>query len=106
MPFIETVANDLAKCYVQAKNKRYAINRMIFEINYLTDPATKQPLDFDIKAAILKEIDRYISGEKKMQVDACEEINPVFDNINVFFERKKNIVKELKISAKQRAMLN
>ena len=106
MPFIETVANDLAKCYVQAKNKRYAINRMIFEINYLTDPATKQPLDFDIKAAILREIDRYISGEKKMQVEAREEINPVFDNINVFFERKKNIVQELKISAKQRALLN
>ena len=106
MPFIENVANDLAKSYVQATNKKYAINRMIFEINYLTDPATRQPLDFDIKTAILREIDQYISGEKKMQIEASEQINPVFENINIFFERKKNIVKELKVSAKERAMLN
>ncbi len=48
------IANELAKTYVKAKNKKYALNQMIFEINYLSDPKSKQPLDFDAKSAVLK----------------------------------------------------
>jgi hypothetical protein len=106
MAFTEIVANDLAKSFVQAKNKKYALNRMIFEINYLTDPRSKEPLDFVVKSAILLYIDQLISGEEKFDLAEGEELTPVFDDIDVFFKRKNYIIGELKVSGKQKAMLN
>ena len=68
------IANDLAKCYVQAKHKNYAINQIIFEINFLSDPKSKEPLNYSAKAAILKQIHELIAGQKTIELQEGEEI--------------------------------
>jgi hypothetical protein len=100
------IANDFAKSYLKAKHKNYALNQMIFEINYLSDPKSKQPLDFKSKSAILKLIHQYLSGQKKVYLNDGEHIEPEFKNITVFFERKNFILKQLQICNKQKAKLN
>ena len=100
------IANDLAKCYVQAKHKNYAINQIVFEINFLSDPKSKEPLDYSAKASILKQIHDLIAGQKTIELHDGEEIVPEFNDITVFFEKKSAILKELKICNRERAMLN
>lgn len=106
MPSFTEIANDFAKAYLKAKNKNYALNQMIFEINYLSDPQSKQPLDFKAKSAILKIIHQYLSGQKKFNLDDGETIKPEFKNVTIFFERKNFILKQLQTCNKQKAMLN
>jgi hypothetical protein len=106
MAFYNKIANDLAKCYVQAKYKNYAINQIVFEINFLSDPKSREPLDYSAKAAILKQIHELIAGQKTFQMRDGEEIVPEFNDITVFFEKKNTILKQLKICNKERAMLN
>jgi hypothetical protein len=100
------IANELAKTYVQAKNKKYAINQMVFDINYLSDPKSKLPLDYNAKASILKVIHELLAGQRTFKLKEGEEIIPEFKDITIFFERKRSIIKELKLSNKERAMLN
>ncbi len=100
------IANELAKTYVKAKNKKYALNQMIFEINYLSDPKSKQPLDFDAKSAVLKLIHDFLSGQKIFNLKEGEKINTEFKDITIFFERKNLILKQLQICNTQRAILN
>jgi hypothetical protein len=100
------IANDLAKSYVQAKYKNYAINQIIFEINFLSDPQSKEPLDYSAKAAILKQIHDLIAGQKTFQLQDDEEIIPEFNDITVFFQKKNAILKQLKVCNRERAMLN
>jgi hypothetical protein len=100
------IANDLAKCYVQAKHKNYAINQIIFEINFLADPKSKEPLNYTAKAAILKQIHELIAGQKTIELKEGEEIVPEFNDITVFFEKKTAILRQLKICNRERAMLN
>jgi hypothetical protein len=106
MPSFTEIANDFAKAYLKAKNKNYALNQMIFEINYLSDPKSKQPLDFKAKSAILKLIHQYLSGQKKVNLDDDENIEPEFEDVTIFFERKNFILKQLQTCNKHKAMLN
>jgi hypothetical protein len=100
------IANELAKSYIEAKNKKYALNQMIFEINYLSDPKSKEPLDFTAKSVVLKLIHELLSGQKTFKLNEGEEIIPEFIGITIFFERKSFIVKQLKVCNKRKAMLN
>jgi hypothetical protein len=106
MASFNEIANDLAKSYIKAKHKKYALNQMIFEINYLSHPQSKQPLDFKAKSAILKLVHQFLSGQKSFNVSDEEEIKPEFRDITIFFERKNFILKQLQICNKQKAMLN
>ncbi|HXL58701.1 MAG TPA: hypothetical protein VN958_20705 [Chitinophagaceae bacterium] len=100
------IAHELAKSYVQAKNKKYALNQMIFEINYLADPQSNQPLDFSSKSVILKFIHELLSGQKTFELREGEEITPEFRDITIFFERKNFILKQLNICNKRKALFN
>jgi|GEM_PF-3049436 len=100
------IANELAKSYVQSKDKKYAINQMVFEINYLADPISKEPLEYDEKASILKLIHELLSGQRTFILKEGEEIFPEFKDITIFFEHKNTIMQQLKLSNKQRALLN
>lgn len=100
------IANDLAKCYVQSKNKRYALNQMIFEINYLSDPKSKEPLDYGAKAAILKIIHELLSGQRVFELNEDEEIIPEFKDITIFFQCQQAILQQLKMDIKAKARLN
>ena len=100
------IANELAKSYVQSKHKRYALNQMIFEINYLSDPQSKEPLEYNAKATILKHIHELLSGQKTFKLREGEEIIPEFKDITMFFSSKQFIMKQIKVSNKQRARLN
>jgi len=106
MPSFTEIANDFAKAYLKAKNKNYALNQMVFEINYLSDPKSKQPLDFKAKSAILKLIHQYLSGQKKFNLNDGEDIIPEFKDVTIFFERKNFILKQLQVCNKQKARLN
>ncbi|HEY6975679.1 MAG TPA: hypothetical protein VH396_05295 [Chitinophagaceae bacterium] len=100
------IANDFAKSYLKAKNKNYALNQMIFEINYLSDPKSKQPLDFQAKSAILKLIHQFLSGQKKVNLTDGETMVPEFKDVTIFFEKKNSILKQLQVCNKQKARLN
>src|SRR5436190_14626461 len=97
------IANELAKCYVQSKHKKYALNQMIFEINYLCDPQSKEPLEYRAKAAILKYIHELLSGQRTFKLREGEEIIPEFKDITIFFSCRQTIIKQLKVSNKERA---
>lgn len=100
------IANDLAKCYVQSKHKRYALNQMIFEINYLSDPKSNEPLDYPAKAAILKLIHELLSGQRVFELKEGEEIIPEFKDITIFFQCQHSILQQLRMGTKERATLN
>jgi|SRR5215471_17317557 len=99
------IANDLAKSYIKAKDKNYALNQMVYEINYLSDPKSKEPLDFKAKSVILKLVHQFLSGQKQI-LNEGEDIKAEFKDITIFFERKNLILKQLQICNKQKAMLN
>ena len=106
MASFTAIANELAKKYVESKHKKYALNEMIFEINYLSCPKTKKPLDFSAKAEVYHIIHELLCGTKKLQLKDGEDIYPEFENVTLFFERRRFHLKQLQVCNSQRALLN
>jgi|SRR4051794_39702469 hypothetical protein len=54
MSNIHTIANELAKSFVQSKNKKQAARQIVSQINNFKALGSQKPFDFDKKLAILK----------------------------------------------------
>jgi hypothetical protein len=59
------IAENLARHFIKATYKEHAINYINIEINSLYYPQSKQPLTYDIKAAIVELIERNIAHDPK-----------------------------------------
>lgn len=106
MASLMQIANELAKNYIRAKHKKYALNEMIFEINYLSSPKTNDSLDFKTKAQLYDLIHDFLSGNRDVQLCDDEEIQPVYKDITLFFEKKHFILKQLRTSNSIKIKLN
>jgi hypothetical protein len=64
MANITNIANELTKKFIRAKNKKYALNKIIYDINYLVYSDTKEALSYKAKSAIIQYIFEVIAGRK------------------------------------------
>jgi len=70
MSNIQVMANELAKSFVQSKNKKHAARQIVLKINNFKSLESEKPFDYDKKLAIVKLIYEIIYGLKP-----CESIH-------------------------------
>jgi hypothetical protein len=70
MSNLQNMANELAKSFVQSKNKKQAARKIVIELNNFKSSESQTPFDYDKKIAILKLIYEIIYGLK-----SCESIH-------------------------------
>ncbi|GEO12082.1 hypothetical protein [Segetibacter aerophilus] len=100
------VANELAKKFISAKDKKYVLNKIIYDINYLVYTDTKEPLSYKSKSAIIKYIFEVVAGRKALILAKGETLTPNFSDVVVFFERRSSILKHLRNGVKSQQKLN
>lgn len=101
-----SVANEWAKKFIYAKDKKYALNSIIYDINYLVYSSTKQPLSYKDKSVIFRYIFDIIAGREELKDRDNEQLTPEFSDITLFFERRSYILKQLKTGVQKQAQLN
>jgi hypothetical protein len=100
------VANGFAKNFITAKNKRYALNKIVYDLNYLVYAGTTTPLSYKDKAAIITYIFDIVAGRRTLQLKQGERAEINFSDIIFFFERRSFILKHLHAGVKKQADLN
>jgi hypothetical protein len=100
------LANELTKRFIRAKNKKYALNKIVYDINSLVYSDTKEPLCYRAKSAIVKHIFEVIAGRKPLILKEDEQLSHNFSDVVIFFERRSFILKQLKAGVKQQEQLN
>lgn len=68
MPTLLEISNNLAKVFVESRNKKLAIKRIAHQINYLQFVTNKQLIDYELKITIVQVIDEFIRGERAIQL--------------------------------------
>ena len=106
MATITSMANEMAKRFICAENKKYALNMIIYDMNYLVYSHNKEPLGYKLKSVMFKHIFDIIAGREMLQLKDGEKIVPDFSDIVIFFERRDFILKRLKTGVKQQEDLN
>jgi len=106
MATIISMANEMAKRFICAKDKRYALNMIVYDMNYLVYSHSKEPLNYKLKSAVFNLIFDIIAGREALQLAEGEEIVADFSDIVFFFERRDFILKRLKMGVKQQGELN
>lgn len=100
------IAHEMAKRFIRAKDKKYALNRIIYDMNYLVYSNNKEPLDYKTKSVMFTHIFNVIAGRETLQLYEGEEVVPNFKDIVIFFERRDFILKHLKAGIKQQCACN
>lgn len=106
MSTLTIIANEMAKRIIRAKDKKYALNMIVYDMSYLVYSNTKEPLDYKTKSAMFTYIFNVIAGRETLQLKEEEEIVPDFSDIVIFFERRDFILKHLKAGIKQQCERN
>ena len=106
MAKFEDVANELAKKFILAKDKRYTLNRIIYDMNYLVYSDTKEPLTYNAKSAIFKHIFNIVAGREQLPAKEGEQVQPEFSDIVFFLERRNVLLKHLQAGVKKQVELN
>lgn len=106
MATISSIAHEMAKRFITAKDKKYALNMIIYDMNYLVYSNNQEPLEYKAKSIIFSHILDVIAGRETLQLQEGEELVPDFSDIVFFFERRNFILKHLKTSIKRQCELN
>jgi hypothetical protein len=106
MATVTSIANEMAKRFICAKDKKYALNMIIYDMNYLVYSHSKEPLSYKAKSHMFTYIFDVIAGRQALQLKDGEEITPDFKDIVIFFERRDFILKRLRAGIKQQGELN
>ncbi len=106
MSTITIIANEMAKRFIRAKDKKYALNRIVYDMNYLVYSNTKEPLDYKEKSVMFTYIFNVIAGRQTLQLKEGEEIVPDFNDITILFERRDFILKHLRSGIRKQCELN
>lgn len=101
-----SVANEMAKKFILSEDKKYALNLIVYDINYLVYSASKMPLSYQSKSIIFKHIFDVIAGREVLLMKNGERLTPDFSDIVLFFERRSAILKHLKAGIKQQGEFN
>lgn len=106
MATITSISDEMAKRFIGAKDKKYALNMIVYDMNYLVYSNTKEPLQYKDKSAMLTYIFDVIAGRETLQQKEGGVLVPDFNDIVIFFERRDFILKHLKAGIKQQRELN
>ena len=106
MANIYGIANELTKKFIKSQNKKYALNKIIYDLNYLVYSDTKEPLEYKAKASIINYMFEVIAGRKALILADNEQLTPDFSDIVCFFERRSFILKHLKAGVLSQQELN
>ncbi len=106
MATITSIANEMAKRFIRAEDKKYELNKIIYDMNYLVYSNSNDHLDYRAKSIMFTHIFNVIAGRETLQLKDDEEIVPDFKDIAIFFERRDFILKRLKAGIKQQGELN
>jgi len=106
MATITSISSDMAKRFISAKDKKYALNKIIFDMNYLVYSNTKEPLNYKAKSAMFTYIFNVVAGREFLQPKEGETLVPDFSDIVIFFERRDFILKYLKAGIEKQCDLN
>ena len=101
-----SIANKLSRDFLLARNKKYALNKILHELNFLVYSDTKQLLSYRAKSAILQKIFDRVAGRITCEKIDGEEIYHEFTDIIIFFEREHFIKSQLKACLKHRGAMN
>lgn len=100
------IANEMAKKFITAKDKNYALNMIVYNMNYLVYSHNKEPLSYRAKSVIFKHIFDVIAGRETLPLIDGERIVPDFSDIAIFFERRNFILNQLRNGRKQLELMN
>lgn len=100
------IANEMAKKFITARDKKYALNMIVYDMNYLVYSHNKEPLSYQAKSVIFKQIFDIIAGRQSLVLADEENIAPDFSDIVLFFERRNFILNSLKTGRKQQELMN
>jgi hypothetical protein len=106
MAKLEDVANELARKFIFSTDKKYTLNRIIYDMNYLVYSDSKEPLTYYAKSAIFRHIFNIIAGREKLCPKDGESVEPQFSDIVIFFERRSALLKLLRTGVKKQSQLN
>lgn len=106
MATITSIADEMAKRFIRAKDKKYALNMIVYDMNYLVYSNSKEPLEYKAKSAMFTYIFNIIAGRESLQLKEGEVLIADFNDIVIFFERRDFILKRLKAGIKQQCELN
>lgn len=106
MATISCTANNMAKRFISAKDKKYALNMIVYDINYLVYSNTQEPLKYKDKAAMFTFIFNVIAGREKLMLREGEILVPDFNDIVILFEKRNFILNRLKAGINQQCDLN
>lgn len=106
MANIKSTANEMAKRFIRAKDKKYALNQIVYDVNYLVYSNTKEPLEYKAKVAVFTHIFDIIAGRESLQLKEGEVLFPEFKDLVIFFERRDFILKRLRAGIHKQCELN
>ena len=101
-----SIANKMARDFLLSKNKKYALNKIIHELNFLVYSDTKEFLSYKAKSTILRRIFDVIAGRRIFPGKDQQNISHEFTDIIIFFEREHFITSQLKACLKHRSVMN
>ena len=106
MATISGIANEMAKRFISAKDKKYALNKIVYDMNYFVYSNTGEPLGYKAKSAMFTHIFNIIAGRESLELKEGEAIIPEFSDIVLFFERRDFILKHLRSGIAKQCDLN
>ncbi|MDQ6812559.1 MAG: hypothetical protein M3040_02275 [Bacteroidota bacterium] len=106
MANFSAVANEFTKRFIKSKNKKYMLNKIIYDLNYLVYSDSKEPLGYKAKSAIINYMFEVVAGRKTLIVNKGEVCTPNFADVVIFFERRSFILKHLRAGFLNQQKLN
>jgi hypothetical protein len=106
MAHYANIANKMAIDFIRSKDKTYALNKILHDLNFLIYSDTKELLNYNAKAAIMKHIFDLLAGRRAFLKNDSKDLRYEFTDIIIFFERENFIRKQLNTCLKQRIRMN
>jgi hypothetical protein len=100
------IANKMAKDFIRSGNKKYALNKIIHDINLLVYSDTKELLSYKAKTAIIKHIIDLLACREMFLRNEVGQAPYNLTDIIIFFERESFIRNQLRTCLKQRTRMN
>jgi hypothetical protein len=106
MSTLIAIANQIAKSFLNTRNKKHAANHIIYEVSSLVYLESKHPLEYSEKAAIIQLIDEFISGKRSFQLKKGEFIITQPRDSRMFLQRKEYILNHVNIRKEQKQKID
>ncbi|MEP7320003.1 MAG: hypothetical protein ABI921_14705 [Panacibacter sp.] len=101
MATIIEIANEQAALFVQSKDKKLAVRKIIHEISSLSYAETKEPVEFPLKASIVQLIFELVSGQREFTVVNGEKVTTTSKDGFLFSRKMQELLKKIATKVEQ-----